>query len=82
MKKVQFYRNLLFTKYINKKQSKNLKNHDRYLTDFDFSDKIPKKQFRRSVLKYIKQFLIIISISFAGELLNHFVPLPVPAGIY
>lgn len=45
MKKVQFYRNLLFTKYINKKQSKNLKNHDRYLTDFDFSDKIPKNNF-------------------------------------
>lgn len=33
-------------------------------------------------MKYLKQFLIIISISFAGELLNHFVPLPVPAGIY
>lgn len=34
------------------------------------------------VLKYLKQFLIIILISFAGELLRAVLPLPVPASIY
>lgn len=33
-------------------------------------------------MKYIKQFLIIISVSCMGELLNHLLPLPVPASIY
>lgn len=33
-------------------------------------------------MRYIKQFLIILAISFAGELLNHWVPLPIPASIY
>ena len=33
-------------------------------------------------LKFIRQFLIILSISLAGEALSHFLPLPVPAGIY
>lgn len=33
-------------------------------------------------MKYIKQFAIIIVISFIGELLNHLLPLPVPASIY
>jgi len=33
-------------------------------------------------MKYIKQFLIIISVSFVGELLNHLIPLPIPASIY
>ncbi len=31
---------------------------------------------------YIKQFLIILSVSFAGELLRYFIPLPIPASIY
>jgi len=33
-------------------------------------------------MKYIKQLLIILSVSFAGELLHKFLPFPVPAGIY
>ncbi len=33
-------------------------------------------------MKYIKQFLIIISISCIGELLNYIIPLPIPASIY
>ena len=33
-------------------------------------------------MKFIRQFLIIILISFAGELLHAILPLPVPASIY
>ena len=33
-------------------------------------------------MKYIYQFGIIISVTFVGELLHHFIPLPVPASIY
>ena len=33
-------------------------------------------------MKYIRQFLIILFISFVGEMLNHYIPLPVPASIY
>lgn len=33
-------------------------------------------------MKYVKQFGIIIAISFIGELLNYFIPLPIPASIY
>lgn len=33
-------------------------------------------------MKYIKQFSIIIFISFLGELLNKIIPLPIPASIY
>ncbi|MCM1159636.1 MAG: CidA/LrgA family protein [Roseburia sp.] len=33
-------------------------------------------------MKPIKQFMIIISISFLGELLHSMLPLPVPASIY
>ena len=33
-------------------------------------------------MKYIRQFLIIIAISFIGELLNTYIPLPIPASIY
>ncbi len=33
-------------------------------------------------MKYIKQFLIIITISFIGEGLNYILPLPIPASIY
>ena len=32
--------------------------------------------------KSIKQFCIIIAISFVGEILNKIVPLPIPASIY
>lgn len=33
-------------------------------------------------MKYIGQFGIILVISFTGEILNYFIPLPVPASIY
>ena len=33
-------------------------------------------------MKYLKQFAIILAISFAGELLHSFIPLPIPASIY
>lgn len=33
-------------------------------------------------MKYIKQFAIIIMITFLGEILNHVLPLPVPSSIY
>ena len=33
-------------------------------------------------MKYLKQFGIILSFAFIGELLNHFLPLPIPASIY
>ena len=33
-------------------------------------------------MKYIRQFLIILAIAFAGEVCSYFIPLPIPAGIY
>ena len=33
-------------------------------------------------MKYIRQFLIILAISFIGELLKYVLPLPIPASIY
>lgn len=33
-------------------------------------------------MKFIRQFLIILAVSFVGELLNYFIPLPIPASIY
>ncbi len=33
-------------------------------------------------MKYLKQFAIILTISFAGELLNHWIPFPIPASVY
>ena len=33
-------------------------------------------------MKYIKQFLIILVISFAGELCKYILPFPIPASIY
>ncbi len=33
-------------------------------------------------MRYICQFLIILSVSFIGEMLNYFIPLPIPASIY
>ena len=33
-------------------------------------------------MKYVKQFFIIMTISFAGEVIHHFIPLPIPASIY
>ena len=33
-------------------------------------------------MKYVRQLLIILLISLAGELLHYWIPLPVPASIY
>ncbi|MEE1181760.1 MAG: CidA/LrgA family protein, partial [Treponema sp.] len=33
-------------------------------------------------MKYVNQFCIILAFSFAGEILNCLIPLPVPASIY
>lgn len=33
-------------------------------------------------MKYMKQFGLILAISLLGELMNHLIPLPVPASIY
>lgn len=33
-------------------------------------------------MKYVKQFFIIVFVSFLGEILNEVIPLPVPASIY
>lgn len=33
-------------------------------------------------MKYVRQFLIILSFSFAGEFLHTLLPLPIPASIY
>lgn len=33
-------------------------------------------------MNYLKQFCVILLFSFAGEILNRIIPLPVPASIY
>lgn len=33
-------------------------------------------------MKYVRQFLIILAISFVGELLKYLLPFPIPASIY
>lgn len=33
-------------------------------------------------MKYLKQFFIILAISFVGEVLKYIIPLPIPASIY
>ena len=33
-------------------------------------------------MKYLRQFLIILLISFVGEILNYFIDLPIPGSIY
>ena len=33
-------------------------------------------------MRYIKQVFIIMAVAFAGEVLNYFIPLPIPASIY
>ena len=33
-------------------------------------------------MKYIKQFAVIIAVSFVGELCSYFIPLPIPASIW
>lgn len=33
-------------------------------------------------MKYIREFIIILMVSFAGEVLNQWIPLPIPASVY
>lgn len=33
-------------------------------------------------MRFLKQFFIIITISLIGEILNRFIPIPVPASVY
>ena len=33
-------------------------------------------------MKFLRQFMIILAISFIGEVLKYIVPLPIPASIY
>ncbi|MBQ0001586.1 MAG: CidA/LrgA family protein [Clostridiales bacterium] len=33
-------------------------------------------------MKYIRQFLLILFISFLGEILHYLIPMPIPASIY
>lgn len=37
---------------------------------------------RKRIMKYLKQFLLILCITFAGELVKYVLPLPIPASIY
>lgn len=34
------------------------------------------------MMKYLKQFGIIVFVSFIGEVIRYFIPLPIPASIY
>ena len=39
--------------------------------------------YRKDIkMKYLKQFLVILVIAFAGEVLKYIIPLPIPASIY
>ena len=38
--------------------------------------------FEAYIMKYLKQFLIILAISLLGEVLKELLPLPIPASIY
>ena len=40
------------------------------------------QNFEVYVMKYLKQFLIILAISLLGEVLKELLPLPIPASIY
>ncbi|MDE6915333.1 MAG: CidA/LrgA family protein [Lachnospiraceae bacterium] len=33
-------------------------------------------------MKFLRQFIIILAVSFAGELLHSLIPLPIPASVY
>ncbi len=37
---------------------------------------------RAYIMKYLKQIFIILAVSFAGELLKYFIPLPISASVY
>lgn len=37
---------------------------------------------KEGIMKYVKQFMLILFIAFLGEILHYFLPLPIPASIY
>ena len=37
---------------------------------------------REEIMKYVQQFGIILAVTFAGEILKAFLPLPIPSSIY
>lgn len=41
-----------------------------------------RKEKEGKEMKYMKEIVIIFGITMIGELLNTFVPLPIPAGVY
>lgn len=43
---------------------------------------LPTTTKGHNTMKYLHQFLIIIGITFVGELLKYLLPLPIPASIY
>ena len=43
---------------------------------------VPFAERRIIFMKYIWQFGIILLVSFIGEVLNYYIPLPIPASIY
>lgn len=48
------------------------------------NSRLPDYRQRKEVtaMKYIRQFLLILFLSFLGEVLKSLIPLPVPASIY
>lgn len=34
------------------------------------------------MMKYVRQFLMILAVTFMGEIMKELIPLPIPAGIY
>ena len=48
----------------------------------DGTQKKKKSKEEEIYMRYIKQFAIIIAISFLGEAMNRVIPLPIPASIY
>jgi len=40
------------------------------------------EKWEEILVRYIKQFAIILAITCVGELLKYFIPLPIPASIY
>lgn len=48
----------------------------------DLGARFAAENGEESIMKYIRQFCIILAISFVGEILNELIPLPIPASIY
>lgn len=39
-------------------------------------------EHKKKVMKYLKQFMVILAFSFLGEVLHQVLPLPIPASVY